>query len=271
MGTRPLPLSTRSDDVTDLHHSPARARLKHRARQWIKRQARVVGSITALETREPHVVLTFDDGPDPVETPRLLEVLRRHGATATFFVLLEPARAHPGLLREVAEAGHEIALHGLDHRRLPRLPTREAVRWLRTSRDELARITEAPVRWFRPPHGAQSPVTWTATRSLSMDVVLWNGTTWDWNDVTQEERVAKALEAARPGSILLAHDGAHADSSHDTGRAGEVVVAPVAGVDKADLLERVLTAYAERGLVGRSLRDALAAGGTPVRTASFSR
>jgi peptidoglycan/xylan/chitin deacetylase (PgdA/CDA1 family) len=263
---RPPP-STRRDDVSDLHDSPAgRARVK----QWLKRQARVVGSITALDTDRPHVVLTFDDGPDPVVTPQLLEVLQRHGATATFFVLLQPARAYPELLRQVAEAGHEIALHGLDHRRLPQLPTREAVRWLRSSRDELTQLTGTPVRWFRPPHGAQSPATWAAARALSMDVVLWNGTTWDWNDVSQEQRVAKALESARPGSILLAHDGAHYDAQYNA-QYDSVTEAPVADVDKTDLLERVLSSYAARGLACRSLRHALAAGGTPVRTASFSR
>jgi peptidoglycan-N-acetylglucosamine deacetylase len=235
---------------------------RDRLKAWLKRQARVVGSITSVATHEPHVVLTFDDGPDPEVTPQLLEVLARRGATATFFVLLDPARRHPNLVERIRAEGHEVALHGLDHRRLPRLHRREAVSWLRSSRDELQRLVGTPVPYFRPPHGAQSPYTRILTRALGMQVVLWNATTWDWKNISQEERVAKVLECAQPGTILLAHDGAHHDST-----AG----ATASGVDKVDLLERVLEAYDQRGLRCVSLTDALAAGARPVRTASFSR
>ena len=71
-----------------------------------------------MATTSPDMVLTLDDGPDPDQTPQVLEVLAAHDATATFFVLLTRARRHPDLLRAMLAAGHEVALHGPDHRPL---------------------------------------------------------------------------------------------------------------------------------------------------------
>jgi hypothetical protein len=97
--------------------------------------------------------------------------------------------------------------------------------------------------------------------------VLWGPTTWDWRDVAQEDRVRKAQAGARAGAVLLAHD-AFADASDGAVDEGDGLVAP--GVDRFDLLDRVLTAYAADGLRGRSLGDALAHG-RPVRAARFRR
>ena len=222
----------------------------------------MIGSITSLTGLPGRVVLTFDDGPDPQATPQLLDVLASHAAGATFFVLADPVRRHPDVVRRAVAEGHEVALHGLDHRRLSRLGTREARSWLRDSRSLVEDVTQRPVVHFRPPHGAQTPRTWGLARACGLEVVLWDGTTWDWREVSQEERVAAALRTARPGSILLAHDGAHHDPDTQ---------APPADVDKVELLERIVSAYGERGLRFVSLAQALADGATAVREASFSR
>ncbi|SDN92469.1 Peptidoglycan/xylan/chitin deacetylase, PgdA/CDA1 family [Actinomyces ruminicola] len=222
-----------------------------------------LGSVMSVRTRTPQVILTFDDGPLPGSTEPLAAVLAAHDAHATFFMLLTRARRSPGLVQELVRAGHEIALHGMDHRRVTTLRRRELTPWLRDARAELEDIAGVPVRWFRPPHGAQSPRSRLAAAAAGLSTVLWSGTTWDWKDVTHQERVARAMRDAVPGAILLAHDGA-ADACD---LADEE---PAAGVDKVALLTEVLTGLRARDLRAVALGPALAAG-RPVRRLSFSR
>ncbi|WP_194948784.1 polysaccharide deacetylase family protein [Actinomyces trachealis] len=222
-----------------------------------------LGSVVRVRGGGQRVVLTFDDGPLPGVTELLVEVLGAHNMTATFFMLLTRARKVPSLVRDVAEAGHEVALHGLDHRRMTTLPPGEATEWLRRGHSELQEILGQPVRWFRPPHGAQSVTNRVAAGRLGLAPVLWSGTTWDWKDVSHKERVAKAMQDAVPGAIILAHDGA-ADASD------LAVDLPVPGVDKPRLLGEVLSGLEARGLGGYSYGAALAAGAVPVRRLSFA-
>jgi peptidoglycan/xylan/chitin deacetylase (PgdA/CDA1 family) len=227
----------------------------------VRRYAPVGRSVAA--TTSGALVLTLDDGPDPVETPKVLATLEAHGATATFFVLLTRVRRHPELLEAVVAAGHEVALHGLDHRALTTFGAREAAARTRRGKAELEGAAGTPVRWFRPPYGAQTPVSWVAARSAGLVPVLWNGTTWDWKDVPDDERWAKAVESVGPGGILLAHDGI-------AGAADGVPAAHVPLVERARLLAQVLDVAGERGLVTRSLGAALEQA-RPVRTLSFTR
>lgn len=230
------------------------------AKTWLRRRAAVIGSIVA--TTSPDMVLTLDDGPDPDQTPRVLEVLAAHDATATFFVLLTRARRHPDLLRAMVAAGHEVALHGPDHRPLTEFGFAAARERTVAARRELEQLAGVPVRWFRPPYGSQTPLTWLATRRAGLMPVMWTATTWDWREARHEERLAKALAGARPGGILLAHDGfAGLEDAADDG--------PPALADRAGLLGEVLDRYHEAGLRGRSLGEALH-GGRAVRAAVFS-
>ncbi len=242
--------------------SPSRTRrLAVGLKAALRRHSGPVGSVVAVRTERPHVVLTYDDGPEPGGTDAILRSLERHGATATFFVLLTRVRRNPGLLAEVVAAGHEIALHGVDHQPLVRFGYREARSRTSAARDELEDITGVPVRWFRPPYGRQNLLTWRAVTSLGLMPVLWGATSWDWRDLPQEDRVAKAQRGVRGGTILLAHDAF-------AGVLDGVEPTPEPVLDRGDLTDRILTAYAGRGLQGRSLRHALATG-TAVREARF--
>lgn len=225
-------------------------------KRWVRRQGWLLGSVTS--TTSDGIVITLDDGPDPDQTPKVLEALANSGATATFFLLLGRARRHPGIVRSVLAGGHEIALHGPDHRDLTLFGPRQA--WLRTraARIELEALAECRIRWFRPPYGRQTPATWAAIRASGLEPVLWDSTTWDWKEVNPEQRRAKALEGARPGAILLAHDGiaGAADGASDR---------PPVLVERAELLAEVLAEHAARGLRGHSLSAALE-NGKVVRT-----
>src|SRR4051794_38727678 len=99
-----------SDDAPPL--SPRAMRVK----RLIDATYRVLaGAITSVETEQPLVALTFDDGPDPLSTPSVLRLLERHNARATFFMVGAAAYRHPDLVRQVAQAGHVIANHSWDH------------------------------------------------------------------------------------------------------------------------------------------------------------
>jgi peptidoglycan/xylan/chitin deacetylase (PgdA/CDA1 family) len=233
------------------------------AKKWTRRHAGFVGSVTAVRTNEPRIVLTYDDGPEPDGTDQVLAALAEHGATATFFVLMTRVRRYPGLLAEVVAEGHEIALHGMDHRPLTDFTFAQARRRIRAGKAMLEDAVSRPVTWIRPPYGRQTLSTWRAITSSGLDSVMWGATTLDSIDVPHADRLARALRGATAGGILLAHDG----------RAG-----PLDGVDdgpaplvrRRELTNQVLDRYAQLGLRGCSLQDALRHG-TAVKEARFRR
>ncbi len=229
-------------------------------KNWIRRNSPVLLSVTG--TASPDVVLTFDDGPDPEQTPEILDILDEASWSATFFVLLTRARRNPELVRAVVSRGHEVGLHGVDHQPLTRFSFREALWRTADARAELSKLTGSPVFWFRPPYGAQTPISWLAVRRAGLTPVFWSGTSWDWKDVPPAERVAMAVEGAEPGRILLAHDGiaGPGDGSDDY---------PPALEDRAAALRTMQERYAELGMSCTSL--GVAAGHGPLRrTVEFS-
>jgi peptidoglycan/xylan/chitin deacetylase (PgdA/CDA1 family) len=195
-------------------------------------------------------VLTYDDGPTPGVTDRLLPVLAAAGATATFFVLLTRVRAARGLLGEVLAAGHEIALHGADHRRLTTLRASELSVGLRDAKADLEDLAGVPVRWSRPPYGAQNPASWRAARDAGLTPVLWNLDCLDWETHPLETHLA-GLRAADPArGIVLLHDGyADARDGVDDG--------PPPDLDRVALTRGVLDELATAEVTVSSLGGAL--------------
>ncbi|MCB9669178.1 MAG: polysaccharide deacetylase family protein [Alphaproteobacteria bacterium] len=151
------------------------------------------------------VALTFDDGPLPETTPRILEALGdRH--RATFFLLADRAAAHPELTRAIAER-HEIALHGASHH--PWLtvmsPTRGAAE-LAEARARLEALAGRPVTRFRPPFGAVSPRVYASARRAGLELVWCSVRTRDGGPLPDGE-LARRVARAGPGDIVLLHDG----------------------------------------------------------------
>jgi peptidoglycan/xylan/chitin deacetylase (PgdA/CDA1 family) len=232
------------------------------ARRTVRRGAgTLLGSAVAVRTDAPRVVLTFDDGPEPGGTDRVLAALADAGATATFFMLLTRVRRYRSLCDEVVAAGHEVALHGVDHRAVPTLSPEELTSLVHDGRAELEDAVSAPVRWYRPPYGRQTVRTWRAVTGAGLVPVLWGPTTWDWREVPQEERLAKALQGVSPGAIVLAHDGF-------AGPEDGACDGPPPQLDRGELVTSVLAGYAERGLSASSLERALGSG-TLVRETWF--
>lgn len=154
------------------------------------------------------VALTFDDGPHPATTPRLLDLLAEHDAKATFFVVGESARRYPDLLRRIRDAGHGVGVHGLRHRAMV-LESAAAIR--RDLREAIRVIEQAapgglPVRLFRPPYGFK---TWTLgreARRLGLQIVAWSLDGRDYDPLTAEALLARLRSRLRPGAIVLLHE-----------------------------------------------------------------
>ncbi len=187
----------------------------------------------AVATSERVAALTYDDGPAAQTTPGVLDALAERGVHATFFVLAQAAEQNPALLRRIVDEGHELALHGTDHRRLAAMPLREALRSVAYARDRVEAIAGCRVRLFRPPYGALTVRQTAAVVALGLDVVIWSGVAADWVDDTVEAVAARGRAAVHPGGILLLHD-----TRADPETLGEGEVLP--RFDRAAVLRRLL-------------------------------
>ncbi|HET8863036.1 MAG TPA: polysaccharide deacetylase family protein [Solirubrobacterales bacterium] len=205
-----------------------------RRRRW--RRAPGVESVPA----GAGAVLSFDDGPDPEGTPPVLEALGACGARGTFFVLGRHVAERPELAREIVEGGHEIALHGMDHRRHDRLSEGEAERELS---DGVAAVEAAVGRrpaWYRPPFGASSPTLAAVCERLGLGLAYWTAWGQDWEE-SSAERIASLVERdLAPGAVVLLHDSArYAQRGSAAATAGAVpliaAAAAEAGLDLVTL------------------------------------
>ena len=160
------------------------------------------------------VALTFDDGPDPVHTPRVLDVLAARGARATFFVVGERAERHPEVIARMVAEGHAVGSHG--HRVDPWL----GFRGLPAVRDDLGasvrvleRLTGEAPTMFRPPYGVLNPRIARAAEELDLDIVCWDvrgldGVAW----TSADQLVSRVNPRLRDGSIVCLHDASERGS-----------------------------------------------------------
>jgi len=185
---------------------PGLVRLVRRrlAASLVAAQRRAVGTITHVATDSRAVALTFDDGPDPRTTPRVLQLLEDFGVRATFFMVGDSAARAPALVREVAAAGHAIGNHSWSHPPFPAISGRERRRQLRDCATALAPYG---LRLFRPPYGEQSLASRLDALALGYQVVTWSVDPKDYEEPDGVVLAAKLLGEIRPGSIVLLHDG----------------------------------------------------------------
>lgn len=154
-----------------------------------------------------HVALTFDDGPDPESTPLFLAALEDAGVRASFFLLGTMVRKAPWLAREIADAGHEVALHGWAHRAHIAVRPAHTHRDLRDGRDAVAGAIGSAPYWYRPPYGVATTATFSACRRLGLRPVLWSAWGRDWTAQATAESVFHTVAGdLRGGGTVLLHD-----------------------------------------------------------------
>ena len=153
------------------------------------------------------VYLTFDDGPDPQWTPRILDILAEAAVPATFFLVGRLAVRHPALVRRLAAEGHEAGNHTWSHRHPWTMLASVARQEVRDGAAAIADILGQPPRWFRPPHGRLRACMIEEAESGGQKLVLWNRSAVDWGPLGSARGIARRLRAARTGDIVLMHDG----------------------------------------------------------------
>jgi peptidoglycan/xylan/chitin deacetylase (PgdA/CDA1 family) len=154
-----------------------------------------------------HVALTFDDGPDRASTPRFLEVLEKAGVKATFFLLGFMLERDLGLGRELAAAGHEVGVHGWQHKPMLLRGPRATYDDLARARDLVAAATGRLPRHYRPPYGIATTAALASARGLGMRPVLWTSWGQDWRAKATPESVYRTVTRnLRGGGTVLLHD-----------------------------------------------------------------
>jgi peptidoglycan/xylan/chitin deacetylase (PgdA/CDA1 family) len=190
------------------------------------------------------VALTFDDGPHPDTTRRVLDLLAASSAKATFFVLGDKVTAHPDVVRDIVRAGHSLGVHGFHHDRLYALrPPSGVAADIRETVAAVERACGVRPRCFRPPNGQLSPRTFAGARRAGFEIVAWSVRGFDGIAGRDPDRVAERIERGlEPGAIVLLHDAAERDD-----------FTPAA----LHVLPRVLASLARKNLKALTLEEVL--------------
>lgn len=177
------------------------------------------------------VALTFDDGPDTVYTPQILDVLKQHRVKATFFLVGRRVQAHPDIVRRMVRDGHELANHSWSHAYLPKKSYEDVVADLRRTDEAIRAVTGQPVWLFRPPYGSTTGEIARAAERRQLSVVLWNVDSLDWKKgQTQEDVAHNVLPNVRNGSIILFHSaGGKGEDLSNTVRALPLIIRTLRG------------------------------------------
>lgn len=171
------------------------------------RSPRVPASYNAVNTSRPVMALTFDDGPHPELTPKLLDILRHHGVRATFYVIGRNVETYPEIARRIVSEGHEIANHTWSHPALPSLGAARLNQEIEKTTAVIQRVTGRRPTNMRPPYGAiNERVRQAMIRDHGLDVIMWSCDPLDWKRPGASVVAQRMVEGAAPGGILLAHD-----------------------------------------------------------------
>src|SRR6202140_1570578 len=176
--------------------------------QWYGR------TFTGLSRGTKQIALTYDDGPNDPHTLRLLDVLAKHEAKATFFLIGKYVRQRPEIARAILAAGHQIGNHTYSHPNLIFVSASRLRQELADCRKALEDALGVPTSLFRPPFGGRRPVVLRTARAMGLQPIMWSVTAYDWSAKSPEAVVAKVTAQVdsrrkQQAEIVLLHDGGH--------------------------------------------------------------
>ncbi|HEV8436563.1 MAG TPA: polysaccharide deacetylase family protein [Methylomirabilota bacterium] len=205
-------------------------------------QALALGAVRRGRRQGRLAALTFDDGPDPVQTPRVLDILAREGVQATFFLIGQRAAALPDIARRIASLGHDVGNHTWSHANLwlcgPRRTEREIVQ----GHEAIAAASGRAPRCFRAPWGMTNLAVWSVLRRFNTPCIFWTVQPEGRRPVAPALQLRRMTERVQPGAIVDLHD---ADG------------VPGAGRRLVEALPAAIAALRERGYTLAPLRDLL--------------
>ncbi|MDQ0418111.1 peptidoglycan/xylan/chitin deacetylase (PgdA/CDA1 family) [Croceifilum oryzae] len=151
------------------------------------------------------IALTFDDGPDQVYTPKVLDILKKYRVKATFFLVGNNVEKYPQVVKRIAQEGHQIGNHSYDHANLKKLPDKAYHEQIEKTGRLIRNLVGYTPKAFRPPYGSLSEkqVKWASDKKYL--VTQWNVDTLDWKGLSKEEVLSRALDSTTPGAIILQH------------------------------------------------------------------
>ncbi len=171
------------------------------------RYAQSKSSYSSVNINRRCLAMTFDDGPHPKLTPRLLDILRQRKIRATFFVIGQNAKSYPGIMRRMAAEGHEVANHTWTHPYLTRMSDSAVRSQMQRTHATIVETTGKPPTLMRPPYGATNSrqKEWLL-REFGYPTIMWSVDPKDWQRPGVSAVRNRLVAGARPGAILLAHD-----------------------------------------------------------------
>ena len=164
-------------------------------------------TVNVLPSHRKCMALTFDDGPYPPYTGRLLDVLKEKKIHATFFLVVEQAGLHPDLVRRMVDEGHTVGLHAFRHRDFLKLTEEEKEKDLQQGKEILQSITGKEPNYWRPPHGFRDSSVMKIASAKDLQVVNWSVIPRDWTGIDKQEIYNRVMDKAEDGAIVLLHDG----------------------------------------------------------------
>lgn len=167
--------------------------------------------VSQVNTQEKIIALTYDDGPDPVNTPAVLDALKKHNAHATFFVLGKRVTANPEIIKRIKAEGHELGSHGYTHPDYNKYKKSAIAADITQTSDVLRKITGSDPSWFRPPGGYLSYDMVDICRDQKLTIAYWTyqQDSKDWRNGVGAGQIAGHINRhLEPGQIIVLHDGA---------------------------------------------------------------
>jgi peptidoglycan-N-acetylglucosamine deacetylase len=195
----------------------------------------------------PYVAITFDDGPDPVYTPAILDILAEHQVRATFFLVGRHVELYPEIARRIVDEGHDIGNHTYTHRSLVPLPPERVYEEIVLTEQIIEDVTGRRPYLFRPPRGIYSQAVREIAVQRQYTLCLWSVSSQDWQEISTREVTSRILNHVCGGDILLFHDSGNLLSAQGGYRHQTVRALPA-----------ILDGLTEKGLTPVSMHELIA-------------